>query len=111
MVNMEIVQPYVNRYSNADIGLQTNPSHILAMREVLMTSTVSNEFMSTASFFNTTFKMFPTLSPPKHMCNSDYAAIKEVPQLLIKNAASVKSDLIRGQNRHLGIVIPPKKYN
>ena len=53
---------------------------------------------------------FPTPSLPKRADKPDYAAIKEIHQLLTANVALVESDLDGGQNGSLRIILPSMKY-
>ena len=82
----------------------------LATREVPITSTVGIENISTPTSVNATLGRFPTSSLPEHMVKPAYAAFKEVHQLFTANAASVKSDLVRGHNGYLGLILPPDQY-
>ena len=66
--------------------------------------------MATASLVDATIKGFPNPSLPNHTVNPDYAAIKELHQLLMDNASSFDSNLGVGQNGYLGLVLPPKQY-
>ena len=65
------------------------------MREVTITSTVGVESMSTASLVKATVEGFPTPLLSKHVVKPDYAAIKELHQLLTVNAFSFDSNLRR----------------
>ena len=67
--------------------------------------------MSTASLVNATEEGLPTPSLPKHTVKPDYAAIKEIHQLLMSNVASVESNLGRGQNGYLRLILPPEQYS
>ena len=71
----------------------------------MITSTFAVEVMSTASSYDATVKGFPTPSLPKHAVKPDYAEIKEVHQLFMENVSFVESDLVRGQNGYLGLVL------
>ena len=97
-------------YCNADVCLNNIPSRFLATRQVPITSSVGVEVMSTATLFDVTMEGFPTLSLPKHVGNPDYAAIKEIHQLLTANPASVEGNLGGGQNDYLGLILLPEQY-
>ena len=66
--------------------------------------------MLTATLVYATVEGFPAPSLPKHAFKADYAAIKEVNQLLTANIVSVESNLGRGQNEYLGLILLPKQY-
>ena len=52
----------------------------------------------------------PPPPPPKNSGKPDYTTIKEVQKILMANASLVNSALGGGQNRHLGIFLPPNQY-
>ena len=85
-------------------------SCLKATMEVLVTSTVVVEVMSTASSVDATIKGFLDPSLPKHAGNTDYVEIKEHHQLLMENTVSVDSDIFRENNVYLGIIFPPDQY-
>ena len=66
--------------------------------------------MLTATAVDATVEGFPSPSPPQHSIKTDYAAIKEIHQLLTVNVASIECNLGGGQNGYFDLIIPPEQY-